>query len=99
MRYDDKGNRIFDIHELDNRINAIKRKSKQCSDRKEVHDAIDEIHDIRYELEDAQIRNKIPFHDYQIRLKQLKNVEGRVCDCGSKILDKLTEEKERKQRY
>ena len=89
MKWDSKGNRIFDISEIDSRIKDIKKKAKQCLDRKAVHDAIDEIHDIRYELEDAQIANAIPFSDYQARSKQLKNVEGRVCDCGCAILEKI----------
>lgn len=99
MKYDSEGYRIFSIDETDNRISNIKKKVKQCSNRKEVHDTIDEIHNIRYELEDAQIQDKIPFHDYQIRSKQLKNIEGRVCDCGSRLLDKLIEERDRKRGY
>ena len=99
MKYDNKGNRIFNISEIDNRINSIKKKAKQCSDRKTVHETIGEIHDIRYELEDAQIANAIPFHDYQVRSKQLKNAEGKVCDCGSAILSKLIEERDKKRGY
>jgi len=99
MKYNDKRNRIFNIDEIDNKINTIKKKARQCSDRKTVHETIGEIHDIRYELEDAQIANAIPFHDYQIRSKQLKNLEGKVCDCGSAIIDKLIEERDKKRGY
>ena len=99
MKLDSEGNRIFDIDELDNKINTIKKKARQCSDRKTVHETIGEIHDIRYELEDAQIANAIPFRDYQVRSKQLKNAEGRVCDCGSAILSKLIEERDKKRGY
>ncbi len=99
MKWDSKGNRIFDIVEIDNKINTIKKKARQCSDRETVHETIGEIHEIRYELEDAQIAKAISFHDYQIRAKQLKNAEGRVCDCGSAISEKLISERDRKRGY
>ncbi len=89
----------FSISELDKKINAIKKKAGRCSNRKEVDNTITEIHDIRYDLEDAQIANKIQFHDYQLRSRQLKNAEDKVCKCGSVILDKLIEEKDRKRKY